>query len=76
MGIIAYAVGRDAGIGTGERGRGVDGLLDEGGETQERRARRGRGRGAVGLGICETASAEGPAFQLCLWRSIWVRRVC
>ncbi len=33
----------------GERGRGVDGLLDEGGETQERRARRGRGRGAVGL---------------------------
>ena len=42
---------RDAGIGTGERGRGVSGLLDEvGGETQERRARRGRGRGAVGLG--------------------------
>ena len=50
LGIISYAVGRDAGIGAdGREGR----LLDEvGGETQERRARRGRGRGAVGLGGC------------------------
>ena len=48
MGIIAYAVGRNSGIGADGRERR---LLDEvGGETQERRARRGRGRSAVGLG--------------------------
>ena len=48
LGQLSYALGRDAGIGTdGRDGR----LLDEvGGETQERRARRGRGRGTVGLG--------------------------
>ena len=42
--------GAGCGDRTGERGRGVGGPLDEGGETQERRARRGRGRSAVGLG--------------------------
>ena len=42
--------GAGCGDRTGERGRGVGGPLDEGGEAQERRARRGRGRSAVGLG--------------------------